>query len=44
MSKKKEQEVKAYRPCSKCGRYVEVIQGKLKRHVYIISGKWCKGE
>lgn len=50
MSKKKEQKVKVYRTCSKCGNLIEVENMKLKPHVYlvrklsIIDKKWCEGE
>ncbi len=44
MGKKKEQKVEVYRRCPRCGKYIEVEGGKLKRHTHLVSGKECEGE
>lgn len=44
MGKRKEDKVRVYSHCPKCGKYVEVKNEKLKGHTYLISGKRCEGK
>lgn len=39
----KRKKLERVRQCKGCGRFIEVDnKGKIKRHTYLISGKWCE--